>query len=276
VCGLIHEVLHAFSQKYCAWYDIPADSFFNPGISQLPFGLILKWNDRTSLDEVAAMKLARAAGMPVPFVLSCGDHPSDFRRFSFLMTRLPGYDLFNNSDSLNLETEEPWLSQLNTCLEAMRKWESPHGHRICSVLGSTICSIRVPDRKMGPFETEAEMFDYLFSPTSSNGFPSKKEFEKTVRLANEIRSIPHRVVFTHGDFKAHNIMVGDDNSLTGFIDWESGGWYPEYWDYSTATRFARDSWWYQAAIHLGGSRYRKEIECDRLLNNLTVDSYIGM
>ena len=32
----------------------------------LPFGLILKWSDRTRIEEGIAMQMARAAGMPVP------------------------------------------------------------------------------------------------------------------------------------------------------------------------------------------------------------------
>lgn len=69
--------------------------------------------------------------------------------------------------------------------------------------------------------------------------------------ANEIRKYAHRITFTHGDLKAYNILVGDDGHLSGFLDWESAGWYPEYWDFTTAMRFGRDSWWYQVASWLG-------------------------
>lgn len=62
---------------------------------ELPFGLVLKWSDRTSIEEAAAMQMARAAGMPVPKVLSLGEHPNGSynRFFSILMTRLPGIPL---------------------------------------------------------------------------------------------------------------------------------------------------------------------------------------
>ncbi|KAJ5617607.1 phosphotransferase family protein [Penicillium hordei] len=51
----------------------------------------LKWIDWTSLEEAAAMKIARAAGMPVSRDLSYGEHPyAPFNRvFSILITRLP-------------------------------------------------------------------------------------------------------------------------------------------------------------------------------------------
>ncbi|GAB1198429.1 hypothetical protein APSETT444_007748 [Aspergillus pseudonomiae] len=39
-------------------------------------------------------------------------------------------------------------------------------------------------------------------------------------------------VFTHGDIAARNIMVDDQNAVTGILDWEYAGWYPDYWGYA--------------------------------------------
>ncbi|WPG99016.1 Hypothetical protein R9X50_00181800 [Acrodontium crateriforme] len=40
-------------------------------------------------------------------------------------------------------------------------------------------------------------------------------------------------VFTHGDLSSLNILArGDD--IVGIIDWETAGWYPSYWEYTTA------------------------------------------
>ena len=38
-------------------------------------------------------------------------------------------------------------------------------------------------------------------------------------------------------------------------------------------RRGKDSWWYQVAAYLGGDRYRVELEADKALNDVTVDSY---
>ena len=43
----------------------------------------------------------------------------------------------------------------------------------------------------------------------------------------------HRIVLSHGDFHSKNILVqveGESACISGIIDWEMGGWYPEYWD----------------------------------------------
>jgi hypothetical protein len=107
---------------------------------ELPFGPILKWSDRTQIEEVVAMQMARAAGMPVPRVLCCGEHLVTFRPISILMTRLPGWPLDNSGDQLEVE-EGPWLDELGRCLHVMRLWKSPfNGQRICSVLGTSTCS----------------------------------------------------------------------------------------------------------------------------------------
>ncbi|QKX58197.1 uncharacterized protein TRUGW13939_05318 [Talaromyces rugulosus] len=52
----------------------------------------------------------------------------------------------------------------------------------------------------------------------------------------------HRTVFTHGDLQPKNIIVqrlGDGDGSPDFritlLDWESAGWYPEFWDFCNAT-----------------------------------------
>ena len=128
---------------------------------QLPFGLILKWGDRVRIEEVIGMQMARAAGMPVPKVLCYGKHPSDsFWPVSILMTRLPGWPLNNSSKAFVVENEEWWSDDLGKCLTAMRKWKSPFAEeQICSVIGTSISTQRVPGHEMGPFKTEKELHE---------------------------------------------------------------------------------------------------------------------
>lgn len=39
-------------------------------------------------------------------------------------------------------------------------------------------------------------------------------------------------VLTHGDLNPFNILVRGDK-VVGLIDWESSGWYPHYWEYTS-------------------------------------------
>lgn len=271
--GLVHKSLYHISGWYGPWFGIALDV----NIMQLPFGLVLKWTDRTSIEEAVAMRMARAAGMPVPRVLSCGEHPNApyNRFFSILMTRLPGFPLENSGDSLLVESEDPWLFELKECVTSMRTWLTPYSDSVCSAMGTSLRSSRVPNHIMGPFTNENEFHHFLLSPASGHGFSTTTEYVKALAQANEIRKYPHRITFTHGDLKAHNILVGDDGHLSGFLDWESAGWYPEYWDFITAMRYGTNSWWSKVASWIGGDQYVRQLACDIALNSLTVDSYVA-
>ncbi|KAI5300879.1 hypothetical protein KEM55_004198 [Ascosphaera atra] len=41
-----------------------------------------------------------------------------------------------------------------------------------------------------------------------------------------------RQVFAHSDIAPRNILVGQDGAITGIIDWEFAGWYPDWWEYA--------------------------------------------
>ena len=52
----------------------------------------------------------------------------------------------------------------------------------------------------------------------------------------------HKAVFTHADLNSRNILadriIRPDGTggwtVTGIVDWENSGYYPEYWDYTKA------------------------------------------
>ncbi|KAE8419785.1 kinase-like domain-containing protein [Aspergillus pseudocaelatus] len=51
-------------------------------------------------------------------------------------------------------------------------------------------------------------------------------------------------VLTHGDLAARNIMV-KDGKITGIVDWEYSGLFPEYMEYAMATVIhdCQEDWW---------------------------------
>lgn len=107
---------------------------------QLPFGLVMKWTDRTSIEEAVAMQMAEAAGMPVPKVISYGEHPKALfnRKVSILMTTLPGVPLGNSRDLLHVDDEKPWLEELKMCVPSMRLWHPPSPGMIGSPIGTSL------------------------------------------------------------------------------------------------------------------------------------------
>ncbi|KAG0156970.1 hypothetical protein PDIDSM_4153 [Penicillium digitatum] len=177
------------------------------------------------------------------------------------MTRVPGEELGQVFESLSNEDKNSILKELKGYLNTIRGWSSPWGgQRICSLQGTSISSVRLPGHSAGPFESEVEFNEFLIRPAWSGGFSSDSEYKDALNRAKMMGSLPHRVVFTHGDLKHHNILV-QGGKITGFLDWESAGWYPEYWDFTTALRFTReDFWWYSFVIKLGGDSYLAEMD----------------
>ncbi|TFY79424.1 hypothetical protein EWM64_g4588, partial [Hericium alpestre] len=82
----------------------------------------------------------------------------------------------------------------------------------------------------------------------------------------------HRIALTHGDLRAHNVLAvceGPNShiTLTGIVDWERGGWYPEYWELLKAMRTRtpddESDWWDSLPDTISG--YRNELAVDRVV-----------
>ncbi|XTI94786.1 hypothetical protein V2W45_1473897 [Cenococcum geophilum] len=50
-------------------------------------------------------------------------------------------------------------------------------------------------------------------------------------------------VFTHADIAPRNIIVDQTHRITGILDWEAAGWYPNYWEYINIWKPSRDHDW---------------------------------
>ena len=50
-------------------------------------------------------------------------------------------------------------------------------------------------------------------------------------------------VFTHADIAPRNIMVDQTHHITGILDWEAAGWYPDYWEYINIWKPSNDYDW---------------------------------
>ncbi len=81
-------------------------------------------------------------------------------------------------------------------------------------------------------------------------------------------------MFTHADLHPRNVMVIIDTpdggmELSGIIDWEASGYYPEYWEHLKAvnTRTIKDTsdWWdYLPPSILG---YDHDLVLDRVIES---------
>ena len=84
-----------------------------------------------------------------------------------------------------------------------------------------------------PIRSLAEFEDFIFSNPLFGG-------SVYIRLLRSMsQSHPSRIVFSHGDLRPANIVVLPDQqgnySISGILDWEMSGFYPDYWESVKAT-----------------------------------------
>ncbi|KAF2717595.1 hypothetical protein K431DRAFT_196944, partial [Polychaeton citri CBS 116435] len=95
---------------------------------------------------------------------------------------------------------------------------------------------------------------HRFSRTSSSPIVSEAQFKNflledswlppaRINYIHSTMSGGHRIVMTHGDLCPLNILVESDDRprITGIVDWETAGAYPEYREYINALKISFDS-----------------------------------
>jgi hypothetical protein len=90
----------------------------------------------------------------------------------------------------------------------------------------------------GPFDSEAAFNEGLLRKLATIPDMQPPYLSFLRRLFSEA-FCGHRTVLTHGDLQPKNIMVQRTGSTedgsglfkVALIDWETSGWYPEYWEY---------------------------------------------
>ncbi|DAA74591.1 TPA_exp: Uncharacterized protein A8136_3129 [Trichophyton benhamiae CBS 112371] len=137
----------------------------------------------------------------------------------------------------------------------------------------------------GPFHTEADFDKHKVSLLGARDPAAAKALEEKLDALRKPASKP-RFVLTHGDLCPHNILVqnvgeGNDTEwrITGIIDWERSGFFPDYMEYTIAmTSEFHDPEWKQflnevfSGIGLQCSPQRVEAEAlavERLFGEVT-------
>ncbi|KAF9771248.1 hypothetical protein IL306_011130 [Fusarium sp. DS 682] len=200
----------------------------NAPVQRLPFGLFLKYNSEsdTLRNEYNALKvLEQKTSIPAPRALDIVCQNTGDDDFSYLLvTRVPGTPLAICQDALSDQDYATVSTQLKDCVSQI--WDIPkpvnYGMAICNTLGEACRDPRIRDwAPIGPCPDEAS-------------------FSQHLRFSDEPSRRGHKIVFTHGDLNPRNIMVERIRNsagaggwrLSGIIDWETAGYYPEYWDYT--------------------------------------------
>lgn len=172
------------------------------------------------------------------------------------MNRIPGVPLAYSHELLADSDMAEVTAQLQDYVRQLRAMPKTVnlGMAICNTLGGACIDPRVHfGSPVGPFVDEAGFSALLGSAKD----PARRGYE---------------TYFTHADLNPRNIMVeqaagGQGWRVSGIVDWETAGYYPEYWEYIKALYEGfRWSWRYNNVVHMVFQAlrdYSNEVEVEK-------------
>lgn len=239
---------------------------YGPSLSmtvyKLPFGLYLRRGSTVLAPkfhvETHTLRLVEQfTSIPAPRAIDV----LETSQFSYLlMTCVPGRPIGQILHTMTDEQLKQVVFDLKGYVSELRSIPNRTGFQICNSEGGGILDWRIPDsqREELRFKTEAEFNKYLTDPFG----------EETRRRAAISHDIHHDIVFTHGDLNPRNILA-ENGKVTGIVDWENAGWFPEYWEYTKAHYSVRSVIrWLADVIDRVFEGYRDELVVENMLSDL--------
>lgn len=232
-------------------------------VQKLPFGLYLRRGSPVLTPkyhvEAHTLRLVEQfTRIPAPRPVDVLGTP----RFSYLlMTCVPGRPIGPMIDTMTDEELKQVVLDLKEYVSQLRNIPRPTtDFQICNSEGGGLLDWRIPDsqREELRFKTEADFNNYLTDPFC----------EEIRQRAARSHDICHEIVFTHGDLNPRNILA-ENGKITGIVDWENAGWFPEYWEFTKAHYTVRSLIrWLADVIDRVFERYRDELLVENMLSDL--------
>lgn len=161
--------------------------------------------------------------IPVPKIIRIYQHGD---KLDIVMKLVKGETLDVAWSKLDSSQKEAVVRELCGYIEQLRKLVPP-ADLIGSVGMSSGLDARLGGNRWGPFDSISKFHDYLRRDLPLDGIWSN--VPEVVKV--HARPQTYTIKFTHADLSPRNIMV-KNGKITGIIDWEFSGWYPEYWEYT--------------------------------------------
>ncbi|KID83801.1 protein kinase subdomain-containing protein [Metarhizium guizhouense ARSEF 977] len=210
--------------------------------------LIVKSDAFVDLTEGATMRfIANNTSVPIPKVW-CSFVRNG--RVYLVMERIRGDCIAKEWDERSKESRGKLLAQLKLMVDEIRSLQPRPDAGVESCVGGSLFDSRMPhpDRRFGPFQTIQEFHLWLrdnLQPSEAEKpeQAAEQDWKDVKDMAARQDGPWPRPVFTHGDLNPCNIIVRGDK-VVGIIDWEFSGWYPNYWEYTSAwcTQILRTEW----------------------------------
>jgi aminoglycoside phosphotransferase (APT) family kinase protein len=211
------------------------------------------------LAELEALEyVARHTSIPVPKVLRSHRHNE---RIYIEMEYVRGIDLQAalQRGRISEEQKKAILAELVGYVKQLRRLQPPQEGAVGSANLKECLDYRIGPAPFGPFEDHMSFHSFL-----RRRIPLEDCTKVFGEEVTRCHSRQYRSYFTHADLCPRNIVV-DGGKIAAVIDWQFGGWYPEYWEYTKAYFGLYDmpGWWEE--FKLAVTRYDDELAAERAL-----------
>lgn len=202
--------------------------------------------------EADMMHYAATHGVLAPKVRAVYDiyrvSPTKPVASAMVSDRLPGDRLSEVWADMSGEERKSIISQLREQISNMRSCTQsyigrPSNRSTCNVYEP----VPVVGEVCGPFTDEEHFDNWCLERVPEGIFGLTRR--KWARWLEKERQRPFRkFVLTHGDLSPRNIIV-DGGVVTGIVDWERSGFWPEYAEYAFAMELfpkvhrKQEEWW---------------------------------
>lgn len=196
---------------------------------------IVKTANHVHLTEGAVLKyIAETTAIPVPKVYCSFVHKD---RAYIVMERIRGTELCKVLETMPQDLLQGVFTQLRGMFRELRAL-TPPGTKVESCVGGSLYDIRLPrgDPRFGPFQTIQDFHFWLrndLRPEELRDRERDQDWKDLLEMMKRQDGPWAPPVFAHGDLNPSNILVRD-GKVVGIIDWECSGWYPQYWEYTSA------------------------------------------
>ncbi|KAL3246608.1 hypothetical protein ABHI18_012657, partial [Aspergillus niger] len=230
----------------------------SPAVLGLTRNLALKLGNYIDVNHLVMVEEIKhqTLRIPIPEIHGVLQQSGTPWKFIF-MSRVPGVPLDSIWKTLNPHQKASVQDQLNVIFSDLRSLPFTPSDEPGAVYGGgtprrckdTRRETRVAD---APISNEREFNCFL-------SFNPRRIETGHLAMLRAYMATDHRLMMIHADLHPRNIMgstalAGTDDlpseqvTITGIIDWEMCGWYPEYWEYLKAlnTPFGGgefDDWW---------------------------------
>ncbi|KAH9904403.1 protein kinase-like domain-containing protein [Xylariomycetidae sp. FL2044] len=180
---------------------------------------------------------------------------------------IPGVPLADVWEDLGEAQKSDIKAQLRTQLGYMRACTQSFVGRVGRQPVRNVYD-RIPTTYCGPFADEEEFDNWCLArvPNRLARWRWRRMLKRSRRRDNTPAKAKY--VLTHGDLTPRNILV-QDGRVTGIVDWERSGFFPEYAEYAFAMCLchSHEKWWLPVLEELLQPCSAKRLEFTRLVED---------